>query len=167
MNESWNKHIQPILDAWQHWDNFSWVWDPFFERYPKFSAEQKAQVDDALVTCAFDTTNEKSAIKALGIAGFLQNNRLASPRLIERMKNGLRDQVSLLDANSDLTFDYVVAIDFFEVKEAIPYIQKMVLQLEERKANGSLDERPSPHSHTFRDMLEKYTSILQDLNHKL
>jgi hypothetical protein len=64
------------------------------------------------VTCAFDTTNEESAKKALGIAGFLQNNHLASPRLIERMKNGLRDQVSSLDANSALTFDYVVAIDF-------------------------------------------------------
>jgi len=47
MNESWNKHIQLILDSWQHWDNFSWVWDPFSEKYPKFSAEQKLQVDDA------------------------------------------------------------------------------------------------------------------------
>jgi hypothetical protein len=47
MNQSWNKHIQLILDSWQHWDNFSWVWDPFSEKYPKFSAEQKLQVDDA------------------------------------------------------------------------------------------------------------------------
>lgn len=163
MNESWNKHIQPILDSWQHWDNYSWVWDPFYEKYPKFSAEQRAQVDDALVTCAFDSTHEVSATKAFAIAGFLQNNNLATQRLSKLMTNGLRERMSTLDVNSVLTFDYVAAFKFFGVKEAIPYIEQLVLQLEERKKNGGLDERPSPHSYTFRQILEKYLSIIQDL----
>jgi hypothetical protein len=165
MNEAWNKHIQPILDSWQ-WDHFSWVWDPFYAKYPKFSDEQKALVDEALATCAFDASDEESATKALGIAGFLQNNHLATHRLSELMKNGLRDKISALDANSALTFDYVVAFKFFGIKEAIPCIQQLVLQMEERNVNGRLDERPSPQSHTFRYILEKYSSIIQDLMHE-
>ena len=163
MNESWNKHIQPILDSWKHWDNYSWVWDPFYEKYPKFSEEQKAQVDDALVTCAFDSTHEVSATKAFAIVGFLQNNHLATQRLSEGMTKGLRERMPTLDANSALTLDYVVAFKFFGVKEAIPYIEQLVLQLEERKKDGSLDERPSPHSFTFRQILDKYLSIIQEL----
>lgn len=163
-NEAWKKHIQPILDSWQHWDNYSWVWDPFYEKYPNFSAEQKAQVDDALVTCAFDTTNEESATKALGIAGFLQTNHLASSRLIELMRNGLRDQISSLNPDSVLTFDYVVAFNFFGVKEAIPYLQELVMQLEKSRVNGNLDERPSPRSHTFRQLIKACSSAIQELN---
>ena len=163
-NESWNKYIQPILDSWQHWDNYSWVWDPFYEKYPKFSAEQRAEVDDALVTCAFDSTKEKSATRAFGIAGFLQTNQLASSRLAELMRKGLRDRVSSLDPDSALTFDYVVAFNFFEVKEAIPHLHELILQLEKKKVNGSLDERPSPRSHTFRQLIEACSSAIQELN---
>ena len=164
MNEAWNSHIPPVLDSWQHWDNYSWVWDPFYEKYPKFSAEQKAQVDDALLTCAFDTTYEASATKAFGIAGFLQTNHLASPRLTELMRDGLQDRVSSLDPDSALTFDYVVAFNFFGVKEAIPYLHELITQLEKRDANGTLDERPSPHSHTFRQLIEACSSAIQELN---
>ncbi len=71
--------------------------------------------------------------------------------------------MSTLDANTALTFYNIVAFKFFGVKEAIPYIQQLILQLEERKGNGSFDERPSPHSYTFRQILEKYLSIIQDL----
>jgi hypothetical protein len=162
-NASWKKHIQPILDSWQHWDNYSWVWDPFYEKYPNFSVEQKIQVDDALVTCAFDTTNEESATKALGIAGFLQTNHLASSRLTELM-NGLRDQASSLDPYSALTFDYVVAFNFFGVKEALPYLQELAMQLEKSTVNGSLDERSSPRSHTFRELIKACSSAIQELN---
>ncbi len=162
MNEAWNKYIQPILDSWQ-WDHFSWVWDPFSAKYPNFSDEQKAQVDEALAICAFDTSNEDSAIKALAIAEYLQDNHLSTQRLSELMKNGLKERISSLDANSTLTFYYVVAFKFYGIKEAIPYIQQLILQLEERKKNGGLDERPSPHSHTFRYILEQYSSIVQDL----
>ncbi len=163
MNESWNKYIQPILDSWKHWDNYSWVWDPFYEKYPKFSEDQRAQVDNALVTCAFDSTHEVSATKAFAIAGFLQNNHLATQRLSELMTNGLRERMSTLDANSALTFEYVVAFKFFEVREAIPYIEQLVLQLEARKKDGSLEDRPSPHSSTFQQILDEYLSIIQDL----
>ena len=164
MNEAWKKHIQPILDSWQ-WDHFSWVWDPFYTKYPKFSEEQKEQVDHALATCAFDESNEKSAIKALGIAGFLQNNHLVSQRLSDLIKDGLREKITSLEVDSVLTIDYVIACKFFGIKEAIPYLQRLVLQIEERKANGSLDEKPFPKSHTYREMLEKYISIIQDLLH--
>ncbi len=162
MNESWDKHIQPILDSWQHWDNYSWVWDPFYEKYPEFSSEQRAEVDDALVACAFDVSHPESATKAFGIAGFLQTNHLASPKLTEGMKNGLRERVSSLDPDSPLTFDYVVALKFFEVKEAVPYLHELVMQLEKR--NDSLDERPSPHSHTFRQLLNACSSAIQELS---
>ncbi len=132
MNEAWNKYIQPILDSWQ-WYHFAWVWDPFYTKYPKFSYEQKPQVDNALATCAFDVSNEESAIKALAITGFLQNNHLATQRLFELMTNGLRDRLSTLDSNSALNYDYVVAFKFVGVKEAIPYLQQLILQLVERR----------------------------------
>jgi hypothetical protein len=164
MNESWQKYIQPILDSWKHWDNYSWVWDPFAEAYPNFSPEQKAEVDDALVTSAFDATHEKSAAKAFAIAGFLQNNHLASSKLTERMRNGLRDQVSLLNPDSPLSFEYVVAFNFFNVKEAIPYLQELVLQLEKRGANGGFDERPAPHAHTFGELMNACSSTIQELS---
>jgi hypothetical protein len=116
------------------------------------------------VTCAFDSAKEDSATKAFGIVGFLQTNHLASPRLIELMKNGLRDRISSLNPNSALTFDYVVAFNFFGIKEAIPYLHQLNTQLEIKKVNGSIDERPSPHSHTFRDLMEASSSAIQKLN---
>jgi hypothetical protein len=164
MNESWKKHIQPILDSWQHWDHFSWVWDPFIEKYPKLSPEVQAQVDDALSACAFDVSHEEEAIQALGIAEALFFNHLASQNLIESIRSGLRDQLSSLDINAVITFYYVTGYSTFGIKEAIPAIQQLVVQLEDKNVSGSLDERPAPHSHTFRELLEACSAATQELS---
>jgi len=158
MNEAWKNYIQPILDAWQ-WDHFSWVWDPFFERYPKFNDEQRRQVEDALAITTFDTQDEQLAIKALSIAETLYTDHLATQRLAELIRNGLREQVQSLKLGSDLTYDYIVASSFFGVTEAIPFIKAIVEQIEKVKTTDNLNKVNSG-THNFEKWLEACSAAL-------
>ncbi len=103
MNESWKTHIQPILNSMQR-DHFTWIWEPFLKKYPKFNDEQRIQVENALAFTAFDLSDEKLAIKALSIAQTLYINHLSTSRLSELIKNGLREQVQTLKFISVVTY---------------------------------------------------------------
>jgi hypothetical protein len=151
MNESWNKHIQPILDSWE-WDHFSSVWDPFLAKYPKFSAEQRMQVENALVTCAFDINNEKLAIKALGIAEILQTNHFATQRLLELMRGEFRKQFEALRLESDMSYYYILAFSSFQLVESIPYLKSVVEQLEKSRVENILAENDGTR-HSYKELM--------------
>ena len=151
MNASWDKHIQPILDSWE-WDHFSWVWDPFLAKYPKFSAEQRTQVEDALVTCAFDMSNEESAIKAVGIAEILHTNRLASDRLSELMREQLRKQFEVLRLESDMPYYYILAFSSFHLVESVPQIKSVIKQLEKLRSQNIIAEIDGTR-HSYKELM--------------
>src|SRR4030095_4675044 len=140
MNDSWKKHIQPILDSWQHWDNYSWVWDPFLANYPKFNDEQRIQVEDALVGSAFDASDEDLAIKALGIAETLYTNDLATSRLSDLFRSELRKQLRILEIDHKIAQYYILAFSTFEVREAVPFIKSTIEHLEKARRENILDE---------------------------
>lgn len=158
MNEAWKRHIQPILDSWQ-WDHFSWVWDPFLEKYPNFSDEQRLQLEDALAITAFDTSDEKLAISALSIAETLYTSHLATSRLSELIKNGLREQIQALRIDSDATYYYIVASSFWGVTEAIPFIKSIAEQIEKMNADNKI-ETISHTTHNYKQWLEACSAAL-------
>lgn len=158
MNTSWKTHIQPILDSWQ-WDHFSWIWDPFLEKYPKFNDKQRIQVEDALAVTAFDTSDEKLAIKALSIAETLYTSHLATSRLSELIKDGLREQVQTLKIDSDTTYYYIVASSFFGVIEAIPFIKSIAERIEKMNTDNNID-KISDNTHSYQQWLEACSAAL-------
>ncbi len=158
MNDAWKNYIQPILDSWQ-WDHFSWVWDPFLEKYPKFNDEQRTQVENALAITAFDTSDEKLAVKALSIAETLFTSRLATSRLSELIRNGLREQVQTLKTDSFTTYYYIMSSSFFGVIEAIPFIKSIAEQLEKMKANNDFDTIIN-NTHSYQQWLEACSAAL-------
>ena len=76
MNEAWKEHIQPIIDSYRG-GNFSFIWDPIVERYPRLRKGQRTQVEDALVACAFDSSDDELAGNALAIARTLHTSHTA------------------------------------------------------------------------------------------
>jgi len=151
MNESWDKHIQPILDSWE-WDHFSWVWDPFLAKYPKFNAEQQIQVEDALVTCAFDISNEELAIKALSIAEILKTNRLISQRLSELMRAELRKQFEVPRLESDISYYYVLAFSSFQLVESVPHIKSIIERLDKMRIENTISENDGSR-HSYKELM--------------
>jgi hypothetical protein len=158
MNDSWNKHIQPILDSWQ-WDNFSWVWEPFLEKYPNFNVEQQTLVENAIAITAFDTNDEKLAIKALSIAETLYTSHLATQRLSELIRDGLREKVRILKIESAATSYYITASSFFGVTESIPYIRSVIEQIEKMKTESNLDEN-SAQWQSYQGLLQVCSAAL-------
>jgi len=147
MNEAWKQHIQPILDSWQ-WDNFSWVWEPFLKKYPEFNAEQRTQVEDAILVSAFDLSDEKLAIKALAIAGNLHRMRLATGRFSELMKTELRKQLQTIPIDRPVSRDYVFAFSTFGIKESAPVIKSIIRSLEKARLTNS----PSLSEENYREL---------------
>lgn len=129
MGELWDKYIQPVLDSWHRWDNYSWVWEPFLENYPKFDDLQRTNVEIALVESAFDP-NQKLAIKALSIVETLYRQKLSSGKLIERMTDRLRNQIILINLNDEISPYYIFAFSTFGMIEAVPFIKSVLSDLE-------------------------------------
>ena len=139
INDAWRKHIKPILDSWE-WDNYSWVWEPFFAKYPNLSDEQRTQVEDALAMTAFDRSNEKLAIKALSIAEELHRSNLASPRLSELFRGELRKQFARLQSESEMPYYYILAFSSFQLVDSIPHIKLSIGRLEKMRADSAIAE---------------------------
>ena len=122
MSISWNKHLQPIIDAWK-WDHFSWIWEPFIDRYPRLDEQQRIDIEDALVENIFEGDTD-FAIKSLGIAEQLYRQGLSSNRLTNFMKGKLREKIDYLNLKDELSYYYILAFSTFEISEAVSYIKK-------------------------------------------
>jgi hypothetical protein len=130
MKEAWDEHIQPVLDSYR-WDNFSSIADPFLESYPQFMTNQKIEIEDTLIRCAFNDSDGEMAQKALTIAEALHTSQLATGGLARLMRVELRKQLDTLDMNRDIAKDYVLAFSTFGLTEAVPFIQVLVDTLSE------------------------------------
>jgi len=142
MNEAWEKHIQPIINS-PGFEHSNWIWDPFLKKYPEFGKKQRIQVEDTLLFYSFDSSDEDLTIKSLGIAGILQDSKIASKRFSSKMKDGLRKYARNIHINQPLLRYYVFAFASFDVKEAIPSIKSIVQPLKEGAPENPfyLDER--------------------------
>jgi hypothetical protein len=139
MKDAWNEHVQPVLDSWR-WDNFSWVWDPFFYHYPRFGIEQRTAVEDALVTSAFNIGDDDIAVKALVIAEELHRAQLATPRLSQLMRDALLRHVQTLGPGQETAHYYIFACSTFQLKAAAPFIRSIMASLERTSTQDPLEE---------------------------
>ncbi|HLC04216.1 MAG TPA: hypothetical protein VJK02_14365 [Anaerolineales bacterium] len=139
MKESWEKHIQPLLDSHQG-DNLTPLGDPFLERYPKLTGRQRIEVEDTLVRCAFDPSDDEMARKALTLAVALHASQLATGGLARLMRDELRNQLRMLDMNRDITHEYISACSAFGLTEAVPSIRALAASVSQGLMSGGPDE---------------------------
>ena len=139
MKEAWDKHIEPLLETNQR-DNLSFIGVPFLERFLKLTGNQRIEVEDTLVHCAFDASDDETVRKALTIAEALHTSQLATGGLTSLMRNELRNQLGTLDMNRDITKDYVFALSAFGLTEAVPSIRTLAASVSEGLMSGDIDE---------------------------
>lgn len=140
MGEAWDKHIQPILNSWHRWDNYSWVSEPFLEFYPELDDLKRSTVEDALVESVFDT-DHKIAVKALSIIEMLYRQKLSTKRLVELITERLRNQLGLMRFDDDISSDYILAFSTFELTESIPVIKSILVELKKMIDSPKLEGR--------------------------
>jgi hypothetical protein len=139
MKEAWDEHIQPVLDSYR-WEDSSSIADPFLKSYRQFTRQEKIEIEDTLVRCAFDVSKNERAKKALTIVEALHTSQLATGGLARLMRDELRKQIDTLDIHQDITKDYVFAYSTFGLTEAIPSIRILVSMLDEALKSVEKDE---------------------------
>jgi len=139
MKDVWDQHIQPLLETYQG-DNLSFIGIPFLERFRKLTGNQRIEVEDTLVRCAFDASDDETVRKALTIVEALHTSQLATGGLTSLMRNQLRNQLGTLDMTRDITKDYVFALSAFGLTEAVPSIRTLAASASEGLMSGHIDE---------------------------
>ena len=139
MKEAWDKHIQPLLESHQR-DNLTLIGDPFLERYPKLTGKQRIEVEDTLVRCAFDPSDDEISRKALTLAAALHTSQLATGGLARQMRNELRNRLGALDMNRDIAHEYIPACSAFGLTEAVPSIRALAASISQGLMSGGTDE---------------------------
>ncbi len=149
MKEAWDKHIQPLLDSYPA-DHFDFTRDPFLARYPKLTGKEKIEIEDTLVRCAFDSSDDETARKALAIAEALHTSKLAIGGMARLMRNELRMQLGALEMTRDITKDYVLALSVFGLTEAVPSIRALASSVGQWLVSGAAHEVQAPYRSLLR-----------------
>lgn len=124
MEEAWEKRILPLLDP-HNGNNLPLSEGQFLARYPRLMERQRIEVEDTLVRCAFDLSNDELAGKALALAVALHRSQLATGGLARLMRAELRKKLPTLDMGRPITREYVFACGAFGLTEAVPSIRAL------------------------------------------